>query len=181
MSESASSHRRQAAADERTHQIQCAVLAVSDSRTIDTDESGKLIERLLEEAGHRSVGRRVVPDEAAVIGAQLESWLAEDRLKVILTTGGTGISRRDATIEVVRSLLTAELEGFGELFRMISHQEIGAAAMLSHAVAGLVAREPDAGGDTFLFAMPGSTGAVETAMRRLILPELPHLLWQRAK
>ena len=180
MSDSASSHRRQAADDERAKCIQCAMLTISDSRTIDTDESGTLIERLLSEAGHQSVGRRLVPDEPRLIQAQLEAWLAEDRLQVILTTGGTGISPRDTTIDVVRSLLTAELEGFGELFRMISHREIGAAAMLSRAVGGLVALAPEAGGDTFIFAMPGSKNAVETAMTMLILPELAHLVWQRA-
>jgi molybdenum cofactor biosynthesis protein B len=181
MSDSASEHRRMAADDPHTQSIRCAVLTISDSRTIDTDVSGQLIERLLGEAGHESVGRRIVPDEPKVIEAQLESWLTEDRLQVILTTGGTGISPRDGTVEVVRGLITAELEGFGELFRMISHRQIGAAAMLSRAVAGLVARPPEAGGDTFIFAMPGSKNAVETAMTELVLPELSHLVWQRGR
>ncbi len=180
MSESTASHREQAATDEKARSVICAVLTVSDSRSHSTDKSGREIEDLLAKAGHESVARRVIPDEPDVIEAQLEDWLTETRIQVVLTTGGTGISHRDSTIEVARQLITAELEGFGELFRAISFESIGPAAMLSRAVGGLTSREPSAGGDTFMFCMPGSTDAVQTAMTRLILPELPHLIWQRS-
>ncbi|MFB3138591.1 MAG: molybdenum cofactor biosynthesis protein B, partial [Phycisphaerales bacterium] len=93
----------------------------------------------------------------------------------------TGISTRDTTIEVVRRLLTVELEGFGELFRMLSYQQVQAAAMLSRAVGGLVVRDPQAGGGTFIFALPGSTDAVELAVGELIGPQLAHLVWQRGQ
>ena len=106
--------------------------------------------------------------------AALQEWLAQGALDVICTTGGTGISPRDTTVEVVESFLDKKLEGFGELFRYLSYQEVGSAALLSRAVGGLV-------GDVFLFALPGSPKAVELALRKLILPELPHLLGQRQR
>jgi molybdenum cofactor biosynthesis protein B len=127
------------------------------------------------------VARDLGPDEAELITARLEQWLGNQRIQAVLTTGGTGIARRDNTIEVVRGLLTMEIEGFGEIFRMLSFNKIKAAAMLSRAVGGLVARDADAGGDTFLFAMPGSTDAVETAVRELIAPQLAHLVWLRSR
>ena len=179
MSDSTESHRRAAAEHQAGRPIRAAVLTVSDSRTLETDTSGALIERLLRESAHEISARRVVPDDAAAIRDALEGWLADRDVQAVLTTGGTGISPRDTTIEIVRAALTAELDGFGELFRSISYEEIGAAAMLSRAVGGLVARSDDDGGDTFVFAMPGSPHAVETAMRKLILPELGHLIWQR--
>jgi molybdenum cofactor biosynthesis protein B len=181
MSDAAASHRERAAADAAARSIRCAVLTISDTRTPETDTSGALIATLLTDAGHEIAHREIVADDPAAIEQHLEAWLADPAIQAILTTGGTGISRRDTTVEVVRRLLTAELEGFGELFRMISHTEIGAAAMLSRAVAGLVARDPDRGGDTFVFAMPGSSNAVRTAMTGLILPELPHLIWERRR
>jgi molybdenum cofactor biosynthesis protein B len=136
---------------------------------------------MLTDAGHEIVRRDIVPDDAVAIERRLEEWLGDATIQAVLTTGGTGISRRDTTVEVVRRLLSAELEGFGELFRMISHAEVGAAAMLSRAVGGLVTRTPDLGADTFIFAMPGSSNAVRTAMTKLILPELSHLCWERRK
>ena len=157
------------------------MLTVSDTRAPETDGSGDLIAALLGGDGHHVAHREIVRDEADAIRTALEAWLADPELRVILTTGGTGISRRDTTIEVVRMLLTAHLDGFGELFRMLSYDEVGAAAMLSRAVAGLVARDPGDGGDTFVFAMPGSPNAVETAMRKLVLPEVRHLVWERGK
>jgi molybdenum cofactor biosynthesis protein B len=181
MSDSAASHRQQAAVDPAALSVRCAVLTISDTRTLKDDPSGSLIERLLGEAGHDPVERRLVPDDASAIAAALEPWLAASTIQAVLTTGGTGISRRDTTIEVVRGLLTAELDGFGELFRMISHAEIGSAAMLSRAVGGLVARDPDGGGDTFIFTMPGSANAVRTAMDALVIPELRHLVWERRR
>jgi len=163
--------------------VRCAVLTISDTRTLQTDDSGRLIGSLLNEAGFPIAARDLVPDDATAIEARLKSWLAqtEPGIEVILTTGGTGISRRDTTIEVVRKLLTAELEGFGELFRMLSFEQIDSAAMLTRAVGGLVARSSTKGGDTFIFAMPGSVNAVETAMSRLIIPQLKHLAWERRR
>jgi molybdenum cofactor biosynthesis protein B len=115
------------------------------------------------------VARAIVRDEPAAIEARLCGWLAAGEAEVILTTGGTGISRRDTTVEVVERLLDKRLEGFGELFRMLSHREIGAAAMLSRAVAGLAGRAA-------VFALPGSPAAVRLALDELVVPELPHLL-----
>ncbi|HVP72199.1 MAG TPA: MogA/MoaB family molybdenum cofactor biosynthesis protein [Phycisphaerales bacterium] len=173
---------QQKAAEHATRQpIRCAILTVSDTRTRADDAGGDLVERLVREAGHLVSERAIVKDEPGQIRAMLEQWLARSDIDAILSTGGTGVAKRDTTIEVVRSLLTAELEGFGELFRMLSWQQVGAAAMLSRAVGGLVSRDAAAGGDTFLFAMPGSPNAVETAMTNLIAPQLAHLVWERRK
>lgn len=170
MSESARHHKRSAAG----RRASCAVLTISDSRTRETDSGGRRILRGLEEAGHRAAAYRIVRDEPSRIRELLEEWVADSEIQVILTTGGTGISRRDTTIEVVGRLLDKPLDGFGELFRMLSWKEIGSPAMLSRAAAGLA-------GETFIFSMPGSPNAVSLAMDRLILPELPHLLWERSR
>lgn len=156
--------------------VRCAVLTISDSRTPATDGSGPVAERLLAGGGHQIVERALVRDEPAQIGAALDRWLADERVQAIVTTGGTGIAPRDRTIEVVRDLLTMELQGFGELFRMLSYDEVGSLAMLSRAVGGLVVRD---GLDTLLFALPGSPRAVELAVSRLIAPELDHLVGLR--
>jgi molybdopterin adenylyltransferase len=176
-------HKRQAAEAGETRSVACAVLTVSDTRTLDTDQGGATIVRMLDEAGHRVVDRAIVKDEVSQIGRAIEAWLGQPDIQCVLTTGGTGIGSRDTTIEVVGALLTAELPGFGELFRMLSWEQVGAAAMLSRAVGGLVSRAGSEGGtnDTFVFAMPGSVNAVETAMRGLIVPELSHLVWERKK
>ncbi len=158
--------------------VRCAVLTVSDTRTAETDSGGRLLATLLESAGHRVIERAIVRDEPSEVWNTIEQWLIHPEVQVILTTGGTGIARRDGTVEVVRAILTAELEGFGELFRMLSWKQVGAAAMMSRAVGGLVAREAEHGGDTFLFAMPGSVNAIETAMT-LLGPQLSHLVWER--
>ncbi len=165
MSRSTDEHRETA----RGLTADCAVLSVSDTRTEATDEGGRRIVEALEAAGHRVAERALVRDEPAEIEARLRRWLAAGRVEVIVTTGGTGISLRDTTVEVVERLLDKRLEGFGELFRMLSHRQIGAAAMLSRAVAGLAGR-------TAVFALPGSVAAVALAMDELIVPELPHLL-----
>jgi molybdenum cofactor biosynthesis protein B len=122
-----------------------------------------------------------VPDDPAKIRSQIEQWLADDSILAILITGGTGIGNRDSTVEVVRGLLTVELDGFGELFRMLSYEQVRAAAMLSRAIGGLVVRPAGEGGDTLIFAMPGSPAAVELAMSRLIGPQLSHLVWERRR
>jgi molybdenum cofactor biosynthesis protein B len=155
------------------------VLTVSDSRTPQTDRSGPLCERLLAEFGHQTVERAIVRDEPQAIRRQVEKWLADGRIQAVLVTGGSGIGTRDTTADVVRGLLTAELPGFGELFRVLSHRQIGAAAMLSRAVGGLAARDGQAG--TLIFAMPGSPAAVELALRELVGPQLGHMVALRAE
>ena len=169
MAASPSSHaHRKAAADKRGR---AAVLTISDTRTPETDSGGDRLVSALEAADHLVCARTIVCDEAEAIARQIGIWIDDSTVDVVLTTGGTGIARRDTTIEVVETLIERPLPGFGELFRMLSYAEIGAAAMLSRASAGLVR-------DTFLFAMPGSPNAVGLAMDRLIIPELPHLLWE---
>lgn len=153
---------------------QCAVLTISDTRTPQTDTSGQLICKKLADSNHHIVEQNLVKDETLQIKFTLDQWLNNPDIQVILTTGGTGISPRDTTIEVVSQLLDKPLDGFGELFRMLSYQEIGSAAMLSRAVGGLA-------GQTLIFAMPGSKNAVGLAMEKLILPELPHLIWERQR
>lgn len=149
--------------------VRCGVVTISDTRTEDTDTSGTLIRTALVEGSFEVAAYRIVPDEPHEIGEALDALCT--RCEAILTSGGTGISRRDTTIEVVTAKLEKTLPGFGEIFRMLSYDEIGAGAMLSRAVAGLYR-------DTLVFAMPGSTNAVRLAMQKLILPELQHLVWE---
>ena len=151
-----------------------AVLTVSDTRTPETDRSGPAAMRLLEEAGHRIFEYAILPDEPDRVRERVNRWLAEDGCDGVVLNGGTGISVRDRTYEAVSGLLEKTLDGFGELFRALSYEEIGSAAMLSRAVAG-VAR------GKLVFSLPGSTAAVDLAMRRLIVPELSHLLGQLRK
>ena len=151
--------------------LDCLVLTVSDSRTLETDSAGKAIQQALEGAGHRVEERRIVPDEPEAIRAAVLRAIARPDVDAVIVTGGTGVSPRDSTPEVVEPLLEKQITGFGELFRTLSFQEIGAAAMLSRALAGTANR-------TALFVTPGSSGAVRLAMERLILPELGHLVGQ---
>jgi molybdopterin adenylyltransferase len=154
--------------------IRCAVVTVSDTRTVDTDTGGAAIVSLLGEHGHVLVNRAVVRDEPATLRALLDSLLSRDEVQVVITTGGTGITSRDGTFEVVTGLLEKTLTGFGELFRMLSYQEIGAAAMMSRATAGLARRR-------ILIALPGSEHAVRLAMTKLVLPELGHLVREASR
>lgn len=151
--------------------VRCAVLTISDTRTLETDRSGGLICELLREAGHQVVQRLIVPDDEERIRSQVQEWLNDPDVDVVLCTGGTGFSPRDRTYEAVVPLLERHVDGFGELFRVLSYSEIGPAAMLSRALAGTV-------GGRAVFVMPGSSGAVRLAMEKLILPELGHLLGQ---
>lgn len=154
--------------------VRCFVLTVSDTRTEETDTSGRAIVDLLTASGHQIVGRALVADDAAAIRAAIEGQLASRSADVIISTGGTGISSRDTTFEIVTALLDKRLDGFGELFRALSYAEIGPAAMMSRATAGLAARR-------ILVALPGSEGAVRLAMNKLLLPELGHLVQQASK
>jgi molybdenum cofactor biosynthesis protein B len=147
----------------------CAVVTVSDTRTDATDRSGARLKQLLTESGHEVVHYAIVPDDPSQIRAVLAPVFADPRIEAVFLTGGTGIAPRDTTFEAVRTLFEKEIEGFGELFRMLSYSDIGPAAMLSRATAGIAAGK-------VLFSMPGSTGAVELAMEKLVLPELGHAL-----
>ena len=164
MSQSVNEHRT-AAPDT----LNLAVMTVSDTRTIETDTSGALIVAMAESAGHRIVDRVIVADEPERMTALLRGYAARDELHAVLITGGTGISPRDQTYETVTALLTKPLPGYGELFRMLSYAEIGPACLLSRAVGGLAGRQ-------VVLVMPGSRAAVELAMSRIILPELPHIV-----
>ena len=154
--------------------VACYVLTVSDTRTADTDVSGRAIRDLLEGAGHLVTGHAIVRDEPAQVAAAVRGQLGDARTRAIIATGGTGITSRDGTFEALDQLFEKRLDGFGELFRMLSFQEIGAAAMLTRATAGTVGR-------TAIFVLPGSEHAVRLAMTRLILPELGHVAQQLSK
>lgn len=149
--------------------VGCAVLTVSDSRTPETDNSGRLIRTLLVKEGHEVVTSRIVPDEIAEIENGLSEMGKLPGVRVILITGGTGVSSRDNTPDAVLPHLSKRLEGFGELFRALSYAEIGSAALLSRAVAGVM-------NGRAVFVMPGSEAAVRLAMERLILPEICHIV-----
>jgi molybdopterin adenylyltransferase len=149
--------------------VACAVVTVSDTRTLADDRSGSTIVELLEAAGHRVAERTLVPDEPAALEATVRELVSRPDILAVLVTGGTGVAPRDQTPDTLTRLFSKELPGFGELFRMLSYQEIGAAAMLSRACGGLIDR-------TAVLLMPGSTPAVRLAMERLILPELGHLV-----
>ncbi|NWK83274.1 molybdenum cofactor biosynthesis protein MoaB [Staphylococcus sp. GSSP0090] len=151
--------------------IKCAILTVSDTRDYETDKGGQLVKSLLSDLNVTIASEhyRIVKDEQDLIQQQLKQWLKED-IDVVITTGGTGIAQRDVTIEAVSALITKEIEGFGELFRYLSYTEdVGTRALLSRAIAGTV-------GDKLIFSIPGSTGAVQLALDKLIKPELNHLV-----
>ena len=149
--------------------VACFVLTVSDTRTLATETSGRAIAELLQGAGHVVVGREVVKDEPRDVARVVEDQAGRGEARVIITTGGTGLSSRDSTYEALTSLFSKRIDGFGELFRMISFQEIGSAAMLSRATAGIVK-------GCSVFLLPGSEAAVRLAMTKLILPELGHIV-----
>lgn len=158
-------HRREAPAS-----VSCAIITVSDTRTPETDKSGQLIRELLEEKGYSIAEYAIVRDEYEGIKKLLREASDNPKVEAILLNGGTGIAGRDTTFEAVRDQLDKEMPGFGELFRYLSFTEdIGSAAILSRAIAGSI-------GQTAVFSMPGSTGAVRLAMIQLILPELGHVM-----
>jgi molybdenum cofactor biosynthesis protein B len=164
MSETVAEHRSQS-----PQAVACAVITVSDTRTLETDRGGPLVVELLEAAGHRCKSRQIVPDDAAFMRAIVQGLAGRGDIDAILLTGGTGIAQRDQTFETISALLTKPMPGYGELFRMLSFQEIGPAAMLSRAIGGLCGR-------TLVLTMPGSPAAVRLAMEKLIGPELGHLV-----
>jgi molybdenum cofactor biosynthesis protein B len=152
-------------------QVRVFVLTVSDSRTEATDTSGRAARELIEAAGHVVAGYRVLKDEPAAVAALIRQIADQRGADVVVTSGGTGITARDSTYEAVTSLLDKRLDGFGELFRMLSWAEIGAAAMMSRAVGGLHR-------GVAVFATPGSTAAVKLALEKLIIPELGPLVFE---
>jgi molybdopterin adenylyltransferase len=147
------------------------LITVSDTRSPEDDVGGRTLSGMAHVAGHRVEGQEVVPDDVAAIRAAVRRMLALPGVDVVVLTGGTGFSPRDVTIDAVRPLLDQTVDGFGELFRALSYQQVGAAAMLSRAAAGLA-------GDKAVFLLPGSPKAVSLAMEKLILPETAHLLSQ---
>ncbi len=149
--------------------VGCFVLTVSDTRTQDTDTGGRAIIDLLTAAGHHVTGRLIVRDEPSIVIGTLRDQIAHDDVLVVITTGGTGISSRDRTYEAVSTLLERTIDGFGELFRMLSYEEIGPSAMLTRATAGLIGRK-------VVIMLPGSEHAVRLAMTKLVLPEIGHLV-----
>lgn len=152
----------------------CAVITLSDSRTAETDVSGKCIIDILSANKHAVAEYQLIANNPDQLRSLLTRLLQDEKIDVLLCTGGTGISKRDQTVEVVQSLAHTILPGFGELFRMLSWQQIGSGAMMSRAIAGIA-------NGKIIFAMPGSPDAVRTAMEKLIIPELAHLLAQIRK
>jgi molybdenum cofactor biosynthesis protein B len=164
-SPSTAEHRAQAPGN-----VRCFVLTVSDTRTQENDGGGQLIQQLLRASNHEVIGSRIVRDEGDLISAAVtEAINGINDPEVFIVTGGSGIGPRDVTPEALRPLLTKEMPGFGEVFRVLSWDEVGAASMLSRAFAGVIGR-------TLLFVLPGSTSAVRLAMEKLIVPELGHLV-----
>lgn len=164
MSKSAAEHRSQSPTA-----LRCAVVTVSDTRTLENDTGGGTVVELLKAAGHEVAARQIIPDEPRRMRALLTELVARADMQAVLLTGGTGLSRRDQTYETVSLMLTKEIPGYGELFRWLSFQEIGPAAMLSRAVGGLI-------GTKVVLTMPGSPAGVRLAMEKVILPELGHLV-----
>ena len=164
-SQSAQEHRQRS-----PKSVGVSVLTVSDTRTMETDEGGGWIASALQSAGHTVRARRIVPDEREVIGQAARELLGLEGVQALLVTGGTGLAARDQTTEAIEAMYDAWIPGYGELFRMLSFQEIGPSAMLSRASAGRVGRQ-------VVVTMPGSPAGVRLAMERLIIPELPHLVF----
>jgi len=154
--------------------VRCAIVTVSDTRTIETDASGRAIADLLTAAGHQVAGRTIVKDDPDLVRGTIERQLAAPDVHAIITTGGTGITSRDSTYEAVGGMLQKRLDGFGELFRMLSFQQIGSAAIMSRACAGLAAGR-------IIICLPGSEAAVRLALEKLVIPELGHLVQQASK
>jgi len=155
---------------EAPKKVNCKVITVSDTRTKETDKSGSLIMKMLEENSHSIHDYEIVTDDYEVIEEAIQKGCLEKEIDVVLINGGTGIARRDVTVEVVQGLLEKELTGFGEIFRMLSYlEDIGSAAILSRSIAGVAH-------GTAIFSMPGSSGAVKLAMEKLIIPEITHVV-----
>ena len=149
--------------------VNCAVLTISDSRTEATDESGRFIIKALEDSGHRVTARGIIRNSTDTIGNRLAELLADDAVEVIITSGGTGASHRDVTVETVNPILEKKLVGFGELFRYLTYQEIGTPSIMSRALGGIARGK-------VILCLPGSTAAARLALEKIILLELGHLV-----
>ena len=174
MSEERPSSKQHAHRRAAPESIAIAVLTVSDTRTLETDTGGGLCVELLEEAGHRVIDRSIVPDEPDAIAGALERALGLDGSRAVVFTGGTGVAPRDVTPDTIEPRLGRLIPGFGEFFRQLSYEDIGSAALLSRALAGIA-------DGRVVFVLPGSRGAVQLAMEKLILPELGHLAAEAVK
>jgi molybdenum cofactor biosynthesis protein B len=168
-SESVQQHRNESVAS-----LSIGIVTISDTRTLDDDTGGALIAELVRQSGHDVACRAIVTDDRNRIVSAVLDLAGDPAVDAVISTGGTGIARRDVTYEAVSSILDRELTGFGELFRMLSWEEIGAAAMLSRATAGAI-------GSTAVFALPGSRNAIRLAMEQLILPEITHVVHEIRK
>lgn len=169
MSESVEKHRHAA-----PEHVRVAVVTISDTRTRENDTGGDTIQELLKGAGHEVTERTIIRDEASRIRTTLVSLLARSDVDAVITTGGTGISARDTTYEVAERMIDKKLDGFGEIFRVLSYEEVGAAAMLSRAIAG-------ATGAKLIACLPGSRNGVRLAMEKLLIPEIAHVVFELRK
>lgn len=154
--------------------VNIAILTISDTRNFEDDRSGQTIKTLLESRDHQIVDYKILKDELPSIRAAVTEWTTNSTIQAIILNGGTGFSPRDVTYEAVTELLDKKMDGFGELFRMLSYEEIGPKALFSRAVAGSI-------GSTGIYALPGSTNAVKLAINKLILPTLPHFVEELVK
>ncbi|WP_227939653.1 MogA/MoaB family molybdenum cofactor biosynthesis protein [Alkalihalobacillus deserti] len=154
--------------------VNIAILTISDTRNFENDRSGQTIKSLLESKNHQIIDYKVVIDELPLIQTIIKDWVADSTIQTIILNGGTGFSPRDVTYEAITELLNKKMDGFGELFRMLSYEEIGPKALFSRAVAGNI-------GTTAIYALPGSTNAVKLAINKLILPTLPHFVEELVK
>ena len=145
--------------------VNIAILTVSDTRTLETDKSGRTLQELAEADGHKVVAREIVEDSAEAIAARLRAWVAEPEVDVVLSTGGTGLTGRDVTPEAFKAVMEKEIEGFGELFRWLSYQKVGTSTIQSRAIGGVA-------GGTYLFALPGSPGAVRDGWEGILKNQL---------
>ena len=162
-------HRR----DQKANAV-VALMITSDTRTPETDETGKRAIELLESEGHSVAAYAIVKNDGEKIGETLEGFLAHERIQVIITSGGTGIGVKDKTVDAVSVKFEKRIEGFGELFRRLSFDEIGVASLMSRATAGIA-------GGKLVFCLPGSKGAMETALKEIILPAIGHMLWELSR
>ena len=156
--------------DKAHRTVRCAVITASDTRTVDTDTSGKKIQDLLAAQQHIVTSYQILKDEPTQISAAVRTLLDQSDVDAVIINGGTGIDPRDTTFEAIQGILEKEISGFGELFRMLSYQDIGSAAMMTRATAGVAKGK-------IIISLPGSTGAVELGMTKLVLPELGHMLF----
>lgn len=156
--------------DKAHRAVSCAVITASDTRNEETDTSGQKIKDLLVERQHVVLSYQILKDEPAQMSAAVRTLLERSDIDAIIINGGTGIAPRDTTFEAIQGLLEKEISGFGELFRMLSYQDIGSAAMMTRATAGVAKGK-------IIISLPGSTGAVELGMTKLVLPELGHMMF----